>query len=860
MAYLLLEDFKFGLDSRRFKLNAPPGTLTVLTNGHITPGGEIEKRKAFENFYLPPDTFGLEVTSAGFEVYGSKAQSALTAGTQVATTKRSRSSNVATLTFAADPNIAVGDIVTITSAGGTGYNASQVTVTAASAAAPWTISYANTGSNEAETTDTAGRVAPVLPVNVTYVRLQHPDDANAVMTQVIHSTVYNGAAFVIADYGADGIVSFYDETAVDDLSPGRLANILADADALAAYIAAQLDATDTYAATASAGTVTVTGPTGQTFGVESSNESTCTTAVPTRGNVTAATLTLGHAPDDSFYIDVNGTKLVDENFDLGDGPMTYDLVDYCTNSKKISSIAINSAGLGYTVGQILEPSHGGFFGAMPRFTVASVGGSGEVTGISLTYAGRLWFDSFYGPPPSTITAMDTTEVWQNPNGITHGGLTLDVTLAAADVITLAGGDVLTFKTKDIFDELQNTVDWSLDVTYADGFHEILTGGTYASVSSTATSFPAYFNTGTATLGIDDPTITTEVISDGTQPQSGTIPRAQFSVIAVKNGGTGKVTSVTVGGTEILGTAATNLSGANYATTALLATAIKNQINTYCAANTLKFSATVSNGNIVAIRSTNPKGYAALTGATVVVTVDDDVCIGNGAVRFSRASAVDPTWTSILIDGAEQLGSTVPAGAWVDMTTAVAEVASTFNAYSTLYTAVAAGSTLYVSKLVTSSNDAAVQILPIGTNLNWEGASPGGGNTGNTGGVSPNNIVVDPSLDIPIRYLGRSGSSGAMVTTSEVSVAVGGSGGPFFYEWEQVDTGELVSYYKAYATDPVTFSALRFVSGTTGPVIKFSGTLLLSSTYLKTLKFILRCKVTDSLSRTTYSALINFHYP
>ncbi len=750
MAYLLLEDFKFGLDSRRFKLNAPPGTLTVLTNGHITPGGEIEKRKAFENFYLPPDTFGLEVTSAGFEVYGSKAQSALTAGTQVATTKRSRSSNVATLTFAADPNITVGDIVTITSAGGTGYNASQVTVTAASAAAPWTISYANTGSNEAETTDTAGRVAPVLPVNVTYVRLQHPDDANAVMTQVIHSTVYNGAAFVIADYGADGIVSFYDETAVDDLSPGRLANILADADALATYIAAQLDATDTYAATASAGTVTVTGPTGQTFGVESSNESTCTTAVPTRGNVTAATLTLGHAPDDSFYIDVNGTKLVDESFALGYGPTTYDLVDYCENSKKVTAIVINDPGSGYALGSVLEPDWGVYFGAMPRFTVTGVGGSGEVTSIEITYAGRLLAGDSGGLDPGTtsITAMATDRVDVTYDGT---GLTLDVTLAAADVITLADDDVLTFKTKDIFSSYQNTVDWSLDVTYADASNEILTGGTYASVDSTATSFPAYFNTGSVRLGNFDPTITTSVISDGVQPVSGTIPQTQFSVIAVNASGSGIVTDITIDGTGILNSAGVGLarSGTNYNTPALLAAAIKTQINTYCTAQNLDFSATVSN-NIVVIRATDPTSYAALSGATVVVTVDDDVCIGNGAVRFSRASAVNtPTWTAILVDGADVLGSTVPAGAWVDMATAVAEVATTINAFSSAYTAVADGSTLYVSKLATSSTDRAVQILPVGTDLNWEGASPGGGNTGVSGGTFPGTIDVS-TTDAPMR--------------------------------------------------------------------------------------------------------------
>ena len=77
--YLLIEDFKFGLDTRKFMLNSPPGTLVTLTNGHITPGGEIEKRKAFTRTALPSNSFGLEVTDAGFVVFGSVAEGSLNA-------------------------------------------------------------------------------------------------------------------------------------------------------------------------------------------------------------------------------------------------------------------------------------------------------------------------------------------------------------------------------------------------------------------------------------------------------------------------------------------------------------------------------------------------------------------------------------------------------------------------------------------------------------------------------------------------------------------------------------------------------------------------------------------------------------
>lgn len=47
MPYLLVEDFKNGLDVRKSEVTAPPGTLLDLENAHITRGGEIEQRQAF---------------------------------------------------------------------------------------------------------------------------------------------------------------------------------------------------------------------------------------------------------------------------------------------------------------------------------------------------------------------------------------------------------------------------------------------------------------------------------------------------------------------------------------------------------------------------------------------------------------------------------------------------------------------------------------------------------------------------------------------------------------------------------------------------------------------------------------------
>lgn len=71
MAYLLVNDFEGGQDVRKSEFTAPPGTLRRLINGHISRGGEVEKRKSFEKvFTLPPGTSGLHSTAGQLVVYG----------------------------------------------------------------------------------------------------------------------------------------------------------------------------------------------------------------------------------------------------------------------------------------------------------------------------------------------------------------------------------------------------------------------------------------------------------------------------------------------------------------------------------------------------------------------------------------------------------------------------------------------------------------------------------------------------------------------------------------------------------------------------------------------------------------------
>lgn len=75
MAYLVVENFSAGLDTRRHPLTSRPGTLQKLKNAHVSRGGEIEKRKAFTSFQnlssgaLLPGCKGLQATSDRIYVF-----------------------------------------------------------------------------------------------------------------------------------------------------------------------------------------------------------------------------------------------------------------------------------------------------------------------------------------------------------------------------------------------------------------------------------------------------------------------------------------------------------------------------------------------------------------------------------------------------------------------------------------------------------------------------------------------------------------------------------------------------------------------------------------------------------------------
>jgi hypothetical protein len=67
-----IKELTGGLDTRRMPENTAGGVLILANNGHISRGGEFEKRAAFVPTYaLPPGTVGLSTLVTGLLVYGS---------------------------------------------------------------------------------------------------------------------------------------------------------------------------------------------------------------------------------------------------------------------------------------------------------------------------------------------------------------------------------------------------------------------------------------------------------------------------------------------------------------------------------------------------------------------------------------------------------------------------------------------------------------------------------------------------------------------------------------------------------------------------------------------------------------------
>lgn len=82
MSYLLITDFIAGLDTRKSRFTAAPGSLRLARNVHLTRGGEIEVRKMFvPTYHLPPGlTKGVTTVRGQLYVFGSGGNPGVPAG------------------------------------------------------------------------------------------------------------------------------------------------------------------------------------------------------------------------------------------------------------------------------------------------------------------------------------------------------------------------------------------------------------------------------------------------------------------------------------------------------------------------------------------------------------------------------------------------------------------------------------------------------------------------------------------------------------------------------------------------------------------------------------------------------------
>lgn len=72
MPYFLVENFRYGVDTRRPAFASEAGSLREGINVHITSGGDVEVRKAFVEYAtLPDNTFGLAALAGGLYIFGS---------------------------------------------------------------------------------------------------------------------------------------------------------------------------------------------------------------------------------------------------------------------------------------------------------------------------------------------------------------------------------------------------------------------------------------------------------------------------------------------------------------------------------------------------------------------------------------------------------------------------------------------------------------------------------------------------------------------------------------------------------------------------------------------------------------------
>lgn len=239
---------------------------------------------------------------------------------------------------------------------------------------------------------------------------------------------------------------------------------------------------------------------------------------------------------------------------------------------------------------------------------------------------------------------------------------------------------------------------------------------------------------------DDQTLTHSVIRSARASIEEARAVGNFSILGGSSGASNKVTSVTAGGTALLG-AAVSWATNNAVTAADVAT----EINDNTSSGLSHGYEASSQSGVVYIYAPFGEGADA-EGQAVVVTVTGDVIIGDGSFKITGGtnSAGVNKIDSVKVDGSNLLSGAID---WATSNSATASAIATdirSGSGSHGYTAFATGETVRVSKLVTSSADDEITLL-----VTTSGdVTVGGGATPSTATGSGGSNPLPPSSSTP----------------------------------------------------------------------------------------------------------------
>lgn len=294
-------------------------------------------------------------------------------------------------------------------------------------------------------------------------------------------------------------------------------------------------------------------------------------------------------------------------------------------------------------------------------------------------------------------------------------------------------------------------------------------------------------------------------------------------------------------TMVGGTASTSLLAATVLwtdTPANTASLVAASINANTA--TSGYTASANSGTVYI----NSAANSLANGASVSVTCTGNVCVGDCAIQFTHVTTGTANVTDVRVNG---VVITTAAVNWAtDLSALVTALAANINANSGVsgYLAYASGSILFVSKVTTSSADAAVSVVVTLSSANVAVSAAG-------------TLPVFARLSLTSALCGLTPRTRNLAAAYQPSAPVkclpSGGVGPYTFLWSRVAGSDPYFVMRSGATSffsGATSTLQSVIFNYIGPVP--SGASKNSTT--KTASFI--CTVTDALGATVTTAPVN----